>query len=76
MDVARLPKPTSWELLLSEVQEIIDHPETCKTLVIDTADWAEKLCIKSVLDQHEKKGIEDFGYGKVMCMFRKHSDGC
>ena len=31
MDVARLPKPTSWELLLSEVQEIIDHPETCKT---------------------------------------------
>ncbi len=64
MDVARLPKPTSWELLLSEVQEIIDHPETCKTLVIDTADWAEKLCIKSVLDQHEKKGIEDFGYGK------------
>jgi hypothetical protein len=34
-----------------------------KTLVIDTVDWAEMLCIESVCSQHNKKGIEDFGYG-------------
>lgn len=62
MDVARFPKPTSWEMLKNEVREA---PETgCKTLVIDTIDWAEKLCITSICDAHQKKGIEDFGYGK------------
>lgn len=62
MDVARYPKPTSWEMLKNEVREA---PETgCKTLVIDTIDWAEKLCITSICDAHQKKGIEDFGYGK------------
>lgn len=62
MDVARYPKPTSWEMLKNEVREA---PKTgCKTVVIDTIDWAEKLCIASICDAHQKKGIEDFGYGK------------
>ena len=62
MDVARYPKPTSWEMLRNEVREA---PKTgCKTVVIDTIDWAEKLCLMSICDAHQKKGIEDFGYGK------------
>lgn len=62
MDVARLPKPTSWEMLLDEIKHA---PETgYKTLVIDTIDWAEQLCIKAVCDRAKKTGIEDFGYGK------------
>lgn len=62
MDVARYPKPTSWEMLKNEVREA---PKTgCKTIVIDTIDWAEKLCIASICDASQKKGIEDFGYGK------------
>lgn len=62
MDVARFPKPTSWEMLKNEVREA---PKTgCKTIVIDTIDWAEKLCIASICDASQKKGIEDFGYGK------------
>lgn len=36
MDVARLPKPTSWQMLLDEIQYIKSHPDVCKTLVIDT----------------------------------------
>lgn len=35
----------------------------CKTLVIDTFDWAEQLCIEMICSAHQKKGIEDFGYG-------------
>ena len=64
IDVARLPAPTSWSMLMEEVKYTISHPEVCKTLVIDTADWAEQLCAAEICSQYQKSGIEDFGYGK------------
>ena len=63
-DVARYPTPNSWEGMIVTVQYAMEHPENHRTLVIDTADWAEKLCIEAVCDRAQKKGIEDFGYGK------------
>ena len=63
MDVARLPKPTSWQMLLEEIQYVKSHPDVCRTLVIDTVDWAESMCIQSICDKHHKSGVEDFGYG-------------
>lgn len=63
LDVARLPKPTSWAMLLEEVAYIKQNPTLCKTLVIDTIDWAEQLCVESVCAKYKKSGIEDFGYG-------------
>jgi hypothetical protein len=35
-----------------------------KTVVIDSLDWLEKLIWQSVCKEHQKKSIEDFGYGK------------
>ena len=64
MDVARLPKPYSWQMLLDGVNYVYVHPEVCGTLVIDTADWAEKLCSEDLCAKSQKAGIEDFGYGK------------
>lgn len=64
LDVARLPKPSSWTMLLEEVKYIRDNPGNCKTLVLDTLDWAEALCTQHVCDTAQKKGVEDFGYGK------------
>lgn len=64
IDVARLPSPTSWSMLMEEVKYTISHPEVCKTLVVDTADWAEQLCAAELCSQYKKSGIEDFGYGK------------
>lgn len=64
MDIYRLPAPTSWNMLLEEVRYIIQNPSVCKTLVIDTADWAEQLCSAAVCGKYQKSGIEDFGYGK------------
>lgn len=62
LDVARFDKPSSWAMLLQQIDYVIsDKP--CKTLVIDTVDWAEALCLESVCAAHDKKGIEDFGYG-------------
>jgi GTPase SAR1 family protein len=64
MDVARLPRPGSWTMLLEEVKHVKDHPGLCKTLIIDTADWAEKLCIEHICAKAQVTGLESFGYGK------------
>lgn len=70
-DVARLPAPTSWTMLLDEVREVIKNPTCCKTLVIDTIDWAEQLCVGHVCAKNGKNGIEDFGYGSGYIFVRE-----
>ncbi|SDR83061.1 AAA domain-containing protein [Paenibacillaceae bacterium GAS479] len=65
MDVDRLPKPSSWEMLKQQIQWVKQQgPSRFGTLIIDTIDWAEMLCVESVCAAHAKKGVEDFGYGK------------
>lgn len=64
MNVARTPKPSSFQMLLEQVTYFRDNPNELKTLVIDTADWAEKLCSENLCAKNKKKSIEDFGYGK------------
>lgn len=64
MDVARLPRPTSWQMLLEEIDYVKSNPHVCNTLVIDTIDWAEQLCIEFICAKHQKDGIESFSYGK------------
>lgn len=63
MDVARMDKPSSWQFLHQQI-DFVKNNRPCKTLVIDTIDWAEMLCNEHVCAQHNVKGIEDFGYGK------------
>ena len=62
LDVARMDKPTSWAMLKNQIAYVKNN-NVCNTLVIDTIDWAEQLCIDDVCALHNKKGIEDFGYG-------------
>lgn len=64
MDVSRTDKPTSWTMLMEQVQYVRSDPGMCSTLVIDTADWAEQLCIASICADKKLSGIEDMGYGK------------
>ena len=64
LSVRRLPAPTSWQMLKDEVEHVKRNPTICDTLVIDTFDWAEAHCLKYICDNANKKGIEDFGYGK------------
>lgn len=63
MDVSRLAKPTSWEMLRQQVDWVKQQVGRFQTLVIDTIDWAEMLCVESVCARHGKHGVEDFGYG-------------
>lgn len=64
LDISRLPKPSSWEMLIQQVQYLKNNPNKCRTWIIDTADWAEMLCKEHVCTKAKKEGIEDFGYGK------------
>jgi hypothetical protein len=68
MDVKRVPTPTSWAMLIGTIKEIKANPRICRTLIIDTLDWAEKLCITHMCGQHGWKSIEDPGYGKGFTM--------
>lgn len=63
MDVARFEKASSWTMLLEQVRYIRQNPSECRTLVIDTADWAEQMCVADLCARYGKKGVEDFGYG-------------
>lgn len=63
LNVRRI-KCTAWEDLIAIIKEVITTPTVCKTLVIDTADWAESLCVDFVCNKYRKANIEDFGYGK------------
>ena len=64
LDVRRLPAPDSWQMLLDEAAAAADGQVPCRTLVLDTADWAGKLCMAGVCARFKVKGIEDIGYGK------------
>lgn len=63
MDVARFEKATSWQMLTDQIRYVRSTLGVCKTLVIDTADWAEQMCVEDLCARNGKKGIEDFGYG-------------
>jgi hypothetical protein len=55
---------TSWAALGAAVAELASGSHDYQTVVIDTADWAERLLVESILAKHNQKSIEGFGYGK------------
>ena len=64
MNVARTTTPSSWAMLTEQVQYFRSHPQECGTLIIDTADWAETLCLNKICAEKHITSIEDIGYGK------------
>ena len=64
LNIRRIKCNKSWNELITIVKEIHDNPTICKTVVLDTADWAETLCINAVCEKYRKNNIEDFGFGK------------
>ena len=66
LDVSRFPTPETWADLLEEIDAVIEEPEICRTLVIDTIDKAEVLLIDNLLKEGNVDSIEKYGggYGK------------
>lgn len=63
LDVKRYPTPDSWKTIIDYIEDTASEVP-CKTIVIDTADWAEHYCSQAVCQRLKVKGIEDIGYGK------------
>lgn len=64
MDVFRTPAPSSWTMLMSQIAYFKANPTLFDTVIIDTADWAERLCIRHLCSRDTKDGLEGWGYGK------------
>ena len=56
----------SWKQLTEALAEA--KATDYKTIVIDSADWAERLCVEDLLATSKKTSVEDFGYGKGWVM--------
>jgi hypothetical protein len=67
LDVARV-SIGSWEELRAAVAEIGSKPSEFRTVVIDSADWAERLLTEQLLRENKWASIESAGYGKGFTM--------
>lgn len=68
IDAQAVPTPKHWEDLI-EYTQALGEDDRCKSIVLDSLDWAEQLCWRYVCQQGDEKGrkmknIEAFGYGK------------
>ena len=70
MDVKRLAKPTSWTMLLQQI-DFVKQNRPCQTLVIDTMDWAEEICKRHLMAANNWNAIESEGYGRKFVALAK-----
>lgn len=66
LDVARIEDDYSnWQTILDAVDYVIkESPGACKTLVIDTTDWAEQACLNMLNVKHHTDNILTLDYGR------------
>lgn len=64
LNLTRFPEVNTWEDITKAVAQLTTSEHDFKTLVIDTADWAEKRLAEHLCRKANKDSIEDFGYGK------------
>jgi hypothetical protein len=48
--------------------DLAGDPQGFKTVVVDSADWAERQILEHLLKKSGKRSIEDFGFGKGYTM--------
>lgn len=71
LDCARV-SCTEWKSLTLAMAELAVDGQGFQTVVIDSADWAEKLLTEWLLNTTGKKSIEEFGFGKGYVMLQEH----
>jgi hypothetical protein len=64
LDVDRIDAADSWDSVCGSIAQLARAEHPFRTLVIDTADWAEKRLAEHLCRKAGKESIEDFGYGK------------
>ena len=64
VDCAKFPLIRSYGEFVAALGELAQQEHDYKTVVIDTADWLEKLVWAEACRKEAKENIEAFGYGK------------
>lgn len=64
LDIARFPSPETWADVMDAITTLYQEKHDFKTLVLDSADWAEQLANDAVAKENNVAGIEAIGYGK------------
>lgn len=64
LDVLRTPTPSSYQMLKEQINMLKIGKADFRTLVIDTADWVERLISEDICNKFQLNGIEAIGYGK------------
>ena len=64
INCAKFPLAKSFSEVTAELIALRDEEHEFQSVVIDSADWADKLAIDDICAKANKAGIEDFGYGK------------
>lgn len=64
LDIARFDAPENWEDIKEQTIEVASGRTEFKTMVLDTADWAEAMLWKYICARDKEKNIESYGYGK------------
>lgn len=70
LDVARFA-PNTFAEILDAIGELYEGEHDFKTLVLDSAGWAEDLARREVCAEHDVSGIEGVGYGKGWVYLRE-----
>jgi hypothetical protein len=68
----RTPLLKSLGAVNSWVSDLLTESHGHRTVVIDTADWLERLIFNQVAAEHTKKNIEEIGYGKGYAFAMSH----
>lgn len=55
---------TSWQDILDAVKYLKTEKHEFKTIVLDTADWAERFCVQYVCANAGKSSLSGFDHGK------------
>lgn len=63
LDVDRV-QVTKWTELEGAMHSLVRDSQGYETVVIDSADWAERLATTHLLEREKKSSIEAFGFGK------------
>ncbi len=64
LDVERVEDIKTFDDVCETIKWLITNTHNYKTLIIDTADWLEKLCDEKICEENEITSIEAMGYGQ------------
>lgn len=69
LDVIRFPAPDSWQDILDAIAALYEEKHEFKTVVLDSADWAEQIARDAICVENNVSSIEKIPYGKgwVFC---------